>query len=219
MTGGDITVRGLKPAHLPVYLEKLERAGLEITTCADAGNEWIRARATKPLQAVDITTAPFPGFATDLQPLFLAMMCRAQGRSVIEENLYDGRFNFVSELVRMGADITRKENVAIATGVDKLSGAIVEASDLRAGAALVLAGLGAEGRTEVAKVEYIDRGYVGIVEKFHAIGAQIARQQFAIPAEDNSFDTPELVARISVRKCRDDSALQVLAGPNSLLTL
>ena len=197
LTGGDITVRGLKPTHLPVYLEKLERAGLEITSCADAGAEWIRARATKALQAVDITTAPFPGFATDLQPFFLAMMCRAQGRSVIEENLYDGRFNFVSELVRMGADITRKENVAIATGVEKLSGAIVEASDLRAGAALVLAGLGAEGRTEVAKVEYIDRGYVGIVEKFHALGAQIARQQFAIPDEDVSFDAPESLARIA----------------------
>ena len=177
LSGGDVTVSKLPPGHLPIYLDKLAEAGLEVTT----GNDWIRVRSTGVLRATDVATAPFPGFATDLQPLFLTLMCLADGRSVIEENLYDGRFNYVSELVRMGADITRKDNVAIVSGMPKLSGAVVEASDLRAGAALVLGGLRAQGKTEVTKVEYIDRGYENIVDKLRALGGQVARQKVRVP--------------------------------------
>jgi UDP-N-acetylglucosamine 1-carboxyvinyltransferase len=181
ITDGDVTVTGLAPEHLPVYLDKLADAGLRVSS----GNDWIRVQRNGHLKATDISTAPFPGFATDLQPPFLAMMCRAEGRSAIEENLYDGRFNYVSELVRMGADITRKENMAIARGVSRLSGAVVESTDLRAGAALVVAGLAAQGRTEVTKIEYIDRGYEDFVGKLRALGAQVARQTVEV-----TVDTP-----------------------------
>jgi UDP-N-acetylglucosamine 1-carboxyvinyltransferase len=187
ITGGDITVSGLPPEHLPVYLDKLAEAGLKVST----GNDWIRVQSTGSLKATDISTAPFPGFATDLQPPFLAMMCHAEGRSAIEENLYDGRFNYVSELVRMGADITRKENMAIVRGVERLSGAVVESTDLRAGAALVLAGLGAQGRTEVTKVEYIDRGYESLVDKLRAVGAQVARQEVETASAENTLRSTE----------------------------
>lgn len=172
VTGGDVTVRGIAPVHLAVYLDKLSAAGLEITH----GDRWVRAATVRPLQATDIATAPFPGFATDLHPPFLAMMCNAEGRSAIEENVFDVRFNYAAELIRMGADITLTENTAIVRGVPKLSGAEVQATDLRAGAALVLGGLAAEGRTEVTKVEYIDRGYENFVDKLRALGGQVVRQ-------------------------------------------
>jgi UDP-N-acetylglucosamine 1-carboxyvinyltransferase len=171
ITGGDITVHGLSPLHLPIYLDKLEAAGREVTT----GEAWIRVKGHEPLRATDVTTAPFPGFATDLQPLFLTLMCFANGRSVIEENLYDGRFNFVPELMRMGSDITLIDNMAIVRGVPRLSGAEVKSTDLRAGAALVLAGLAAEGRTDVTNVQYIDRGYENFVDKLRSLGGQVTR--------------------------------------------
>ena len=167
--GSDITITGLSPAHLPVYLDKLATAGLKIST----GDDWIRAEYFGPLKATDITTAPFPGFATDLQPPFLTMMCCATGRSVLRENLYEGRFAYTPELIRMGADIDLTESMAIVDGVQNLSGATVEATDLRAGAALVLAGLCAEGRTEVANLEYIDRGYEDFVGKLRSLGGQV----------------------------------------------
>ena len=172
LTQGDITARGLMPQHLPVYLDKLREAGLEVTE----GANWIRARYVQPLRAIDVTTAPFPNLATDLQPPLMAMMSLSEGRSVIEENLYDGRFNSAPELIRMGANIELKDNTAIVTGVRELSGAEVQASDLRAGAALVLAGLAAEGRTEVTNVHWIDRGYECFEGKLRGLGAQIARR-------------------------------------------
>lgn len=174
ITGGNVTAHGLPPAHLPIYLEKLQHAGMEITT----GKDWIRAAWKSILRPTDITTAPFPGFATDLQPLFVTAMCFANGRSFIEENLYEGRFNYIPELERMGGQIEFSEDkkAAIVTGVAKLSGAEVKATDLRAGAALVLAGLAAEGVTEISNVKYIDRGYENFVEKLKSLGGQIARQ-------------------------------------------
>jgi len=177
VTGGDVKVHGLSPAHLPVFLDKLAEAGLYI----EHGNDWIRAAklGKGPLRAVDIATAPFPGFATDLQPPFVAMMLRADGRSAVEENLYDGRFNYIPEIVRMGADIDIIENTALVRGVPKLSGAEVMSTDLRAGAALVLAGLMADGDTEVSKVHYIDRGYEDFVGKLVGVGAQISRHKVA----------------------------------------
>ncbi|HEX8237940.1 MAG TPA: UDP-N-acetylglucosamine 1-carboxyvinyltransferase [Abditibacteriaceae bacterium] len=178
ITGGDITVHGLTPAHLPIYLDKLSEAGLNVTHSDEASTQqpWIRVQRGSELCATDVTTAPFPGFATDLQPLFVTLMCLANGRSAIEENLYDGRFNFVPELMRMGAQVALADNTAIVRGVPHLSGAEVQASDLRAGAALVLAGLAAEGRTEVTNVHLVDRGYEEIEDKLKGLGAQITRQ-------------------------------------------
>ena len=173
LTGGDVTARGISPDHLPIFLDKLEEAGVEITS----GDNWVRAKRTGKLKAIDATTAPFPGFATDLQPLTMVLMCLAEGRAAIDEQLYDGRFNAVPELGRMGADITLTDSTAIIRGVPYLSGAEVQAPDLRAGAALVLAGLVARGRTEVTNVQLVDRGYENFVGKLRSLGAQIARQE------------------------------------------
>lgn len=173
ITGGDVKVIGLPPKHLPIFLDKLAEAGLDVTT----GDDWIRVRATGTLNAVDASTAPFPGFATDLQPLLATLMCVAQGRGAIEETLYEARFGFVDELLRMGADIKVSGQTALVTGVRELSGAEVEATDLRAGAALVVAALAAPGRTEITNVHYIDRGYEDLTGKLKSLGAQIVRHK------------------------------------------
>ncbi len=173
MTGGDVTVHGLPAKHLPIFLDKLVEAGVEITT----GDDWIRARAIGPIKAVDASTSPFPGFATDLQPLWATLMCVSSGRAAIEETLYEARFGFVDELLRMGADIKVSGQTALVTGVHELSGAEVEATDLRAGAALVLAALAAPGRTEIGHVKYIDRGYEDLTGKLKSLGAHITRRK------------------------------------------
>lgn len=170
--GGDVTLTGLPPSHLPIYLDKLSAAGMFV----QQGEDWIRVARRGPLRATDVSTAPFPGFATDLQPPFVALMLRADGRSAIEENLYDGRFNYLPELMRMGADIDLNDNTALIRGVPKLSGAEVQSTDLRAGATLVLAGLAAEGTTAVSKIHYIDRGYEDFVGKLLSLGALIERR-------------------------------------------
>lgn len=172
-TNGDLTVRGLSPAHLPVFLDKYQEAGVNINTGAD----WIHVDATTPYSGVDFSTSPFPGFATDLQPLFLTTMCLAKGKSVIQETIYDGRFNSVPELLRMGAEIDLTDNTAIVNGVAKLGAADVKASDLRAGAALIIAALAAEGRSNISNVKYIDRGYENIATKLRGAGAQISRRK------------------------------------------
>ena len=176
LAGGDVTVKGISPAHLPVFLDKLSAAGLFI----QQGHDWVRAVKRHTLRAIDVSTGPFPGFATDLQPPLVAMMLRSDGRSLINENLYDGRFNYLPELTRMGGDVDLDGNIASVRGVPKLSGADVISSDLRAGAALVIAGLGAEGETRVSKIHYIDRGYVDIVGKFKSLGADIERRTIRI---------------------------------------
>ncbi len=155
------------------FWKNFEEAGVEITT----GDNWVRARVVGPLKAVDASTSPFPGFATDLQPLLATIMCVANGRSAIEETLYEARFGFVDELLRMGADIKVSGQTALVTGVKELSGAEVEAVDLRAGAALVVAGLAAPGRTEIGYVKYIDRGYEDLTGKLKSLGAQIVRHK------------------------------------------
>jgi UDP-N-acetylglucosamine 1-carboxyvinyltransferase len=175
ITEGDVTVRGLPPSHLPIYLDKLRDAGVQISQGQDERGPWIRAQSDGALRATDVITAPFPGFATDLQPLFVTLMCLASGPSVVEETLFDGRFNWASELLRMGADINLAQTTAIVRGPCELSGAEVQAPDLRAGAALVLAGLAAQGRTEVTNVHFIDRGYENFVDKLRSLGAQISR--------------------------------------------
>lgn len=176
LAGGDITVKGISPAHLPVFLDKLSAAGLFI----QQGHDWVRAVKRHTLRAIDVATGPFPGFATDLQPPLVAMMLRSDGRTLVNENLYDGRFNYLPELARMGGDVDLDGNIASVRGVPKLSGADVVSSDLRAGAALVIAGLGAEGETRVSKIHYIDRGYVDIVGKFKSLGADIERRTIQI---------------------------------------
>ena len=171
-THGDVTVQNANPEHLPSFLGKLREAGAEVET----QGLWIRAKATNGFKAVDINTQPFPGFPTDLQAQMMAMLCVAQGVSVIRENVFENRFMQVAELGRMGADIDLDGNAAIVRGVASLSGAPVMASDLRASAALVIAGLIAEkGETAVARVYHIDRGYERIEERLAALGADVRR--------------------------------------------
>ncbi|MCF6286006.1 MAG: UDP-N-acetylglucosamine 1-carboxyvinyltransferase [Candidatus Hydrogenedentes bacterium] len=171
-TGGDVTVLNAKAEHFPNFLKKLREAGAEVEIL---GNK-IRAAAPNGINAVDITTQPFPGFATDLQAQMMVLMTRANGASRIKETVFENRFMQVPELVRMGADIDLDGNTAIVRGVDGLSGAPVMASDLRASAALVIAGLMAQqGETAISRVYHIDRGYERIEERLVGLGADIER--------------------------------------------
>lgn len=171
-TRGDVTVAGGRACHLPSFLEKLSDAGVTIEAHADR----IRAAAPNGLRATDVTTRPYPGFPTDLQAQMMTMLCCAQGVSVIKETVFENRFMQVAELRRMGAEIDLDGNAAIVRGVSRLLGAPVMASDLRASAALVIAGLMAEdGETAVQRVYHIDRGYERIEERLAALGADIER--------------------------------------------
>jgi UDP-N-acetylglucosamine 1-carboxyvinyltransferase len=172
MTGGRIRLRNARPETLDAVLQKLSAAGAEITTGADWINLEMHGR--RP-QAVDITTAPFPGFPTDMQAQFTALNAIAEGTSVISERVFENRFMHVLELQRLGANIQLRGGNAIVKGVEKLSGAPIMATDLRASASLVLAGLVAEGQTRVDRVYHIDRGYENIEEKLSAMGADIRR--------------------------------------------
>jgi UDP-N-acetylglucosamine 1-carboxyvinyltransferase len=171
ITGGDITVTGCTPDHLRMELRKLEEAGCEV----ERGHDWLRVRGPERPNPVDFATLPFPGFHTDMHPQMVALLSVASGTSVITENLYDSRFRYVGELARMGADITTEAQHAIIRGVENLSGCPVLAPDIRAGAALVLAGLRAEGTTEVGEAGHIDRGYEELPERLRALGARIER--------------------------------------------
>jgi UDP-N-acetylglucosamine 1-carboxyvinyltransferase len=172
LTEGDITITGCVPDHLRMELAKLEQSGCTV----DRGEGWLRVRGPERPTAVDFATLPFPGFHTDMQPQMVALLSVADGTSVITENLYDSRFRYVGELSRMGADITTEAQHAIIRGVDQLSGCPVLAPDIRAGAALVLAGLRADGTTEIADAEHIDRGYEDFPGRLTALGAVVERQ-------------------------------------------
>ncbi len=171
MTGGDVRIMGCEPVHVEALTQKLRDAGMEITPF-DGG---IRAAAKKKIKSVDIKTLPYPGFPTDLQAQMMALMSVANGLSVITETVFENRFMHVSELMRMGANILIHGNSAMVKGIPKLKGAPVMATDLRASASLILAGLAAEGNTELSRVYHIDRGYQEIEKKFSAIGANIKR--------------------------------------------
>ncbi|CRK59123.1 UDP-N-acetylglucosamine 1-carboxyvinyltransferase [Alloactinosynnema sp. L-07] len=171
MTQGDITVKGVNPHHLDLVLEKLRTAGAEITTYDDGFRVVQHDRPT----AVDFVTLPYPGFATDLQPFAIAMTTIADGTSMITENLFEARFRFVEEMVRLGADARTDGHHAVVRGVERLSSAPVWASDIRAGVGLVLAGLRADGVTEVWDVFHIDRGYPMFVENMQRLGADVRR--------------------------------------------
>jgi UDP-N-acetylglucosamine 1-carboxyvinyltransferase len=171
ITGGDLTVEGARAEHLSAVLDKLSEAGAQL----DGQHGAIRIRATPPLQSVDVITLPFPGFPTDLQAQMMALMAVSRGVSVLTEKVYPERFMHVSELNRMGALITREGASAIVKGVSRLSGAPVAGSDLRASAALILAGLAAQNETEVRGLEHLDRGYAELETKLVRLGAQIER--------------------------------------------
>lgn len=171
MTRGDITVRGVDPHHLDLVLEKLRMAGAEITTL-DHG---FRVVQTDRPRSVDFVTLPYPGFATDLQPFAIALSSVSDGTSMITENLFEARFRFIEEMVRLGADARTDGHHAVVRGVERLSSAPVWASDIRAGAGLVLAGLCADGVTEVYEIFHIERGYPGFVENLRKLGATVER--------------------------------------------
>jgi UDP-N-acetylglucosamine 1-carboxyvinyltransferase len=171
ITSGDVTVTGCDPENLRMELKKLEEAGSEV----ERGNDWIRVRGPERPRPVDFATLPFPGFHTDMQPQMVALLSIASGTSVITENLYDARFRYVGELARMGADITTEAQHAIIRGVDQLSGCPVLAPDIRAGAALVIAGLRADGTTSVGDISHIDRGYEDFEGRLESLGADIHR--------------------------------------------
>jgi UDP-N-acetylglucosamine 1-carboxyvinyltransferase len=172
ITRGEITVRGCEPAHLTSLLHKLRLAGVEVL---EAGPDALSVRVPSKLVAVDATTEEYPGFATDLQAQYMALMTQAHGISIITETIFENRFMHVLELVRMGANIRVEGRQAIVAGPSALSGAAVIASDLRASASLVLAGLAARGQTLVDRVYHIDRGYERIEEKLARVGARIRR--------------------------------------------
>ena len=171
LMGGEVRVTGACPGHLDSFLIKLQEAGVELTTAGDN----IIVRGGGRIKSVDVTTLPYPGFATDLQAQMMVLMSIAEGVGVITETIFENRFMHAQELDRMGADIRLEGNRAIVRGVRELSGAPVMASDLRASVALVLAGLAAKGKTEVSRVYHLDRGYERIEQKLLKLGARIER--------------------------------------------
>ncbi|NOX96883.1 MAG: UDP-N-acetylglucosamine 1-carboxyvinyltransferase [Nitrospirae bacterium] len=171
ITGGEIILEGARFEHLQAVIDKLEETGVEISRI----KEGLRVKGTGTLKAVDVTTLPYPGFPTDIQAQMTVLLTVAEGIGVITEKIYPDRFMHISELLRMGAHILKEGPRAIVKGGTKLSGAPVMASDLRASAALILAGLVAEGETEVSRVYHLDRGYERIEEKLSNLGAKIKR--------------------------------------------
>nr|WP_206155314.1 UDP-N-acetylglucosamine 1-carboxyvinyltransferase [Caldanaerobacter subterraneus] len=172
MTGGNVLIENVIVDHVRSVIAKLTECGVKITE--EKGG--LRVKGVKNYKAVDIKTLPYPGFPTDMQAQMMAMMTVAKGTSVIIETVFENRFMHVSELKRMGANIKIEGRSAMITSVDHLTGAEVKATDLRAGAALVLAGLIAEGRTEINDIYHVDRGYVKMEEKLRALGAKIYRK-------------------------------------------
>jgi len=172
ITGGDVTITNCEPKHLGAVIAKLRQAGARIDI-VDATT--IRVRGGKKLVAADVTTEEYPGFATDMQAQYMALATQAEGSSVITETIFENRYLHASEMVRMGANISIEGHTATVRGPTALSGSVVQASDLRASAGLVLAGLVETGETLVDRVYHIDRGYEGIVEKLKAVGADIER--------------------------------------------
>ena len=170
-TGGKVTVRNVIPKHLEAVSSKLEEAGATVT----CGDDFITVESTGKLRAVSITTQPYPGFATDMQPQFGAMLCFAEGISDIHETIFDNRFQYMDELTRMGADVRVSGNRAIIRGGNALSGAPLVCHDLRAGAAMVIAALASEGESELYGIDKIERGYYNIQEKFQSLGADIKK--------------------------------------------
>jgi len=181
ITGGDVLLQGTELEHQDALIGKLGRAGVEVRREGDG----LRVRHHGELYPVDVETQPFPGFPTDLQAQYMALMTLAQGSTAITESIFENRFMHVPELARMGADITIKGRTAFVRGVKKLNGASVMATDLRASVALVIAGLAAEGTTEVRRIYHLDRGYEHIEKKLAGLGASVRR----VPQGEPGVDT------------------------------
>lgn len=180
MTQGDVSVAGVDPAFLEVALEKVAAAGAVVDTATGG----FRVRMDRRPTAVDVVTLPYPGFATDLLPMAIGLAAVSEGASLITENIFDGRFMFANEMARLGADIKTDGHHAVVRGQPRLSGAPVRATDIRAGAGLVIAGLRADGVTEVSHVHHIDRGYPDFIADLRALGVEVERVR--VP-EDTSF--------------------------------
>jgi len=172
MTKGDITIHGARAEHLELPLEKLASAGAIVTTTADG----IRIQMDRRPQAIDVATLPFPGFPTDLLPMVIALNSIADGDAIVTENVFESRFMFVNELIRLGAHISIDGHHAAITGVPELSGAPVEATDIRAGAGLVLAALVSDGETTIDNAYHVDRGYPQFAEQLQKLGAKVSRE-------------------------------------------
>ncbi|MDO5037380.1 MAG: UDP-N-acetylglucosamine 1-carboxyvinyltransferase [Tissierellia bacterium] len=173
ITGGDVLVENVISNHISPVIAKLKEAGCQVTEDGST----VRVQAQDPLRPIDIKTLPYPGFPTDLQAQFISLMTQCKGTNVAIETVFENRFMHVDELIKMGAEIKIDGRSAIVTGGKKLQGAKVKATDLRAGAALILAGLVAEGTTELSEIYHIDRGYEHIEDKFRGLGALIERQE------------------------------------------
>jgi UDP-N-acetylglucosamine 1-carboxyvinyltransferase len=174
-TRGDVTVKGAHAEHLEIALDKLVRAGADVEVLADG----FRVEIADRPKSFDVVTLPYPGLATDLQPQAIALLSIADGTAMITENLFEARFMFCDEIARMGADVRTDGHHAVVRGLEQLSGAPVRATDIRAGVGLVIAGLVADGVTEVAEVHHIDRGYVRFEEQLRELGADVERVESA----------------------------------------
>jgi len=172
ITGGDLTVANCEPGHLGAVIAKLQQSGIDTET---VDKSTLRVRPARKLAGAEVTTEEYPGFATDMQAQYMALATQAEGTSVITETIFENRYLHASEMVRMGANISVDGRRAVVRGPAQLSGTTVQASDLRASAGLVLAGLVASGETVIDRVYHIDRGYEGIVEKLQSVGADITR--------------------------------------------
>jgi UDP-N-acetylglucosamine 1-carboxyvinyltransferase len=173
LTGGDIRLNGVDPNHITAVINKLKDSGAQIRQ----GKDWVRIESDCKILPVNVTTAVYPGFPTDMQAQWMSLMSVAQGSSIVTEKIFMDRFTHVAELQRLGADIILDHNVAFIKGTSKLSGAHVMSTDLRASASLILAGLVAKGQTDISRVYHIDRGYESIEKKLKLLGANIWRDQ------------------------------------------
>ncbi len=181
-TGGNAIIENVIPKHLESITAKLRSAGVMV----EEGDDWVRVNRVEPLKAINVTTMPHPGFPTDMQPQIAAMLLSADGTSIITEGVWDNRFKYIDELVRLGAKITVDGKVAVITGGAQLTAAPVKATDLRGGAAMIIAGLCIDGVTEIEEIVHIQRGYEDVVEKFRGLGADI-----------KIIDTPEeMIAKV-----------------------
>ncbi len=176
VAGGQLDIAGARPEHMTMLLDRFADMGLEITMVNDRGGDLMRVVAPTQLRSIDVATLPYPGIATDYKPLIITMLAVADGVGIVTENLYPGRFRYVEELQRLGADVRTSGHHAVVRGVPRLSGAPVRAHDIRAGAAMVVAGLAAEGETEITGIHHIDRGYDDLVGRLSAVGAHIERR-------------------------------------------
>ena len=168
-TGGQILIKNIIPKHMDCITAKLVEMGVEV----EENEDTLLVRRSGPLQRTNVKTLPYPGFPTDMQPQITTVLSLAEGTSLVTEGVWSSRYRYVDELRRMGAKIQVDDKTAVVEGVDHLTGAPIQASDLRAGAAMVIAALAAQGESEISHVQYIERGYENIVEKLRAVGADI----------------------------------------------